>query len=112
MNPLTLWKAASLLQRAGAIIGILLTLVAVWKVFWWQYDKGVIEKHEEKVTETVASQSASASASASATVAETKSKVEKGNDDARKAASGSTDPLKSGLDRLHKGKGPANPAPR
>ena len=112
MNPFAIWKAASLLQRIGVSIGLLLALFAAWKLFWWQYDKSVIEKHEEKVAETVATASASASASASAAVDDTKSKVEKGNEDARKEASGSADPLKSGLDRLHKGKGPTSPAPR
>lgn len=59
MNPLAIWKAASLLQRIGVSIGILIALVGAWKLFWWQYDRSVIQEHDAAVTaETLATDSA------------------------------------------------------
>ncbi|MGL5734935.1 MAG: hypothetical protein ACRCYS_08710 [Beijerinckiaceae bacterium] len=83
----------------------ILTAIALCGLLWtcWlrSHDKGVIAKHEAKVTEAIATASASASASASEVVSETKAGIEAGNDAARKAASGSADPLKAALDKLH-----------
>lgn len=46
MNPLAIWKAASLLQRIGVGVGLVITLFGAWQLFWWQHDSGVIREHE------------------------------------------------------------------
>lgn len=98
-----IWRGLSLLQRIGASVGLILALFAAWKLFWWQYDRGVIQNHETKITAQVIEASASASIAAVEAAAVAKSEVEKQNEQARKAADGSDDPLKSGLDRLRTG---------
>jgi len=100
MNPIALWRAATLLQRAIALVGLIIALWGAWSLFWKIHDDGVIDEHESKVTAQVIEASASASIAAVESAAVAKSKVEKQNDDARKAADGCADVLKCGLDRM------------
>lgn len=100
MNPIALWRAASLLQRIGVTLGLIIALFGAWKLFWHLYDTNLIDNYEDGVTGQVIEASASASIAAAESAAATKSKVEKQNDDARKAADGCADVLKCGLDRM------------
>lgn len=100
MNPLALWRTATLLQRIGAGLGLILAVIAGVKLWFHFHDAGVIADYETKVTAQVIEASASASIAAVESAAVAKSKVEKQNDDARKAAEGCVDILKCGLDRM------------
>lgn len=100
MNPIALWRAATLLQRIGVTLGLILAVIAGVKLWFHFHDKAVIDEHEAEVTAQVIEASASASIAAVESAAATKSKVEKQNDDARKAADGCADVLKCGLDRM------------
>lgn len=99
-----LWGLPESLRRPLALLTTGLAVAALCGLLWtcWlgKHDDAVIEKHEAKVTQAIATASASASAVAIDAASDTKSKVEKKNDDARKAAAGSDDPLKRGLDSL------------
>lgn len=102
-RPLALASTAVL---AAALCGLL------WTCWLRAHDRDVIANSEIKVTEAVATASASGSAAAAAAAETTRTTVEMTNEAARSAASGSADPLKSGLDRLRREKGSARSAPR
>lgn len=102
MSILAIWRAATLLQRIGASIGLVLILVGAWKLFWWQHDRGVIAEHEAEITAQVIEASASASVAALEAAASTKAEVEAVNAKARAAAAKSDDPLRDGLKALGK----------
>ncbi len=110
------WGVPEGVRRPLAILIGIMALVALlaasWALWLHFHDKGVIERHEEQVTKQVDAISSEAAASASAAVDHSRNEVEIGNEQARAAASGSDDRLKSGLDRLRTGKGEAKPAPR
>jgi len=103
-------------QRAAAWIALALALVALLTASWltWLHfhDKAVIEKHEEGITAEVATRKAEADAAATQAAGTTTNRVELENEDARKAADGAADPLKSGLDRLRAGSSKDRPATR
>lgn len=92
----------------GAGLGLLLA-VAAWLHF---HDRAVIENHEAEVTKAVTSQAAQAGDAAHSAVSTTQTKVEQQNDEARKAAAGSDDPLRAGFDRLRERPGADKPAAR
>lgn len=109
------WGVPESVRRPLAIlmgVGALIALTwAAWSLWLHFHDKSVIERHEEKITRQVEAVSSEAAASASAAVDHSRNEVEQANEDARKAAADSDDPLKSGLDRLRTGKGsPSAPA--
>lgn len=93
MNPL-LWPRWA---QGVAILAVILAGFLLWLHF---HDKGVIERHEEEITQKVDAVSSDAAASASAAVDQSRNIVEKANEDAREAAADSDDPLKSGLDSI------------
>lgn len=95
-------------QALGAL-GLTIGAAALWLFF---HDRAVIRDHERETAEAVATASASASAAATEAVRETKGKVEQTNDEARKAAAGSNDPLGDGLRRLRQAQGAGGPGPR
>ena len=68
----------------------------------WDYfdDRAAVREHERKIAEEVERLDAIADGEARAVASGETSKVEQQNDEARKAATGSDDPLKSALDRL------------
>lgn len=94
--------AHGLIAAAGLGIAALL-----WLHF---HDKGVIDRHEAKVTQAIATQSAQAADAAASAVSQTRSTVEQTNDDARNAAARSNDPLRAGLGRLRANADAAKPA--
>lgn len=88
---------------AQALGGGLALLLLLWGAKAL-YDRSVIEGHENEVTVQVQATASAAAEAADAAESQTRGEVEKGNDDARRAAAGSDDPLKSALDRLRAGK--------
>ena len=96
-------RFAKVLAYLGAIIAAIAflgALVALVSALIDRHDRGVVNDYEAgvqvdvgKATQAGAQAAASASASTSAT-------IEAGNDAARKAAAGSDDRLKAGLDAL------------
>ena len=100
---LTLFRALPLLHRIGITLGLILALWGAWKLFWHVYDSNLIDGYEKGKTAQVIEASASASIAAIEAATVKKSEVEKQNEQARKAADGSDDPLRAGLDRLRTG---------
>lgn len=91
------------LAIATAIIAVAGLCGTLWSCWLDKHDDEVIENHEAKITEQVIEASASASIAAVEAATVAKSEVEKTNEQARKAAHGSDDPLRAGLDRLRTG---------
>lgn len=98
------WGLPERFRRAAALLTTGLAAAVLCGLLWtcWlnKHDNAVIDKHEAKVTQAIATASASASAVATDAATETKNKVEQKNEQARKAASGSSDPLRDGLNGL------------
>lgn len=103
MNPLTLLRSLSILQRIGVGLGVIIALIAAWKLFWWQHDSAVIEQHETEIAAQVIEASATASVAAVEAATDKRNEVEHGNDNARRAARNSGDPLRDGLNSLRTG---------
>ena len=96
--------AHGLIAAAALATGVLL-----WLHF---HDKAVVKDHEAGVAQAVATQSAAAAQAGHDAADQTKSEVEKSNEKARKAAAGSDDPLRAGLDGLRQNQRPAKPGSR
>ncbi|WP_310534596.1 hypothetical protein [Novosphingobium sp.] len=98
------WGLPEGLRRPLALLTAFVAVAGLCALLWscWlsSHDAEVIDEHEAAVTAQVIEASASASIAAVESAAATKSKVEKQNDDARKAADGCADVLKCGLDRM------------
>lgn len=88
------------LHKVVMWLAFVLLCAALFGLWLWQHDRGVIEEHEAEVTEQVGKLDDDGDLAASEAAADKKAGIEKENEDARKAADGSDDPLKSGLDRL------------
>lgn len=88
-------------KLALAVIAGLLLAWALWSLWLRGHDRAVIERHEEVIEAEVERKAGEASEAAADAAAATKSDVEKTNDEARKAADGSDDPLRAALDSLH-----------
>lgn len=87
----------------AAVVGVLLAW-GLWAVWLGNHDAAVIERHEEGVTAEVERKDEAGDTAARETAAAEKSTVERQNDQARKAADGSDDPLRDGLRALRKGR--------
>ena len=94
------WKALGPLGRVLGYIGAAVALVALLSVLRGCYDRSVIREHEREVAAALAAKKAKADDAGRASAGKTKSDVEKRNDQAREAAVGSHDPLKSATDCL------------
>lgn len=94
----------------GAIGGVVL-LLALWGAKAL-YDRSVVSDHETKMQAQVQTKAAAANADAAGAVSDTRNAVQKGNDDARKAASAGTDPLGDGFRSLRTEAGKDRPAAR
>ena len=64
------------------------------------HDSNVIEDYERDITHEVEKKAGEAADDAGVAVTDTQDEVEQGNDEARKAADGSDDPLRDALDSL------------
>lgn len=93
----------------GLVVAALLW--AAWAIWLHNHDKGVIERHEEEITQRVDTVSSEAAASASAAVDQSRNEVELENAQASEAAAHSSDPLGDGLRSLRR-KGADQPAAR
>ena len=93
-----IWLLALPRWAKGAIGGVVL-LLALWAAKAL-YDRSVIREHETAITAQVQTKAAAANADAAGAVSDTRNAVQKGNDDARKAASAGTDPLGDGFRSL------------
>lgn len=84
------------------VLYAILALIVAFGVWLWfrAHDRAVIREHEREIVEEVRERTDRGNAAATEAAAETQDKIEQENDDARKAADGSDDPLKSALDRL------------
>ena len=89
--------------------------IAAFALLWLLkgcYDRSVIADNEVKNTAQVQTKAAAANADAAGAVSDTRNAVQKGNDDARKAASAGTDPLRDGFNSLRAEAGKDRPAAR
>lgn len=85
-----------------AIAGVLAVALAAAAWFTWLaiHDRAVIREHEADITEQVRTKTEAANDAAGKAGADTRNEVEKRNDEARKAADGSNDPLGDALRKL------------
>lgn len=98
------------LARHWRIVAILVAALALYGAFRW-YVAGEIQQARKDDAAAVAAVDAIADDTAGQVASAHASQFAKENDDARKAALDSTDPLRAGLDRLRAGKtGPGEPA--
>lgn len=88
-------------KLALAVIAGLLLAWALWSLWLRGHDRAVIERHEEVIEAQTSERASDAAADAAEAVAETKGRIDKENEDARKNADGSDDPLRAALDSLH-----------
>lgn len=84
----------------AALAGVLLAW-ALWSLWLGRHDEAVIDRHEEAIEAQTSERASDAAADATEAVAETKGRIQQENEDARKAADGSDDPLRDALDSLH-----------
>lgn len=100
------------LSRVAIIASLVAAAITLLGVAKCTYDRSVIAAHERDIAAEIAKKSQAGAEAAASASASTRSEVEKSNDDARKAATGSDDPLRRGLDSLHKGPPSARPSAR
>lgn len=105
-----IWFLALPRWAKGAIGGVVL-LLALWAAKAL-YDRSVVSEHETKIQAQVQTKAAAANANAAGAVSDTRNAVQKGNDDARKAANAGTDPLRDGFNSLRTEAGKDRPAAR
>lgn len=105
-----IWFLALPRWAKGAIGGVAL-LLALWAAKAL-YDRSVIREHETKIQAQVQTKAAAANADAAGAVSDTRNAVQKGNDDARKAANAGNDPLGDGLRSLRTEAGKDRPPAR
>ena len=98
------------LPRWAQALGGAVLLIAAFLIWDWLDDRAAIRAHEGRIAGEVAEQASAAATSAAAAVNQTQTEVDQTNDQARRAAAGSNDPLKSGLDRLRADQRPRGPA--
>jgi len=91
-------------RRIAGYIGLALSVLALLWLGKTLYDRSIIAEHDAKQDVAVLKADAVADDLAGKVAASGVAKVEKENEDARREAVGSDDPLKSGLDRLRSGK--------
>lgn len=87
-------------HRIAMWIMLALLCAALFGIWLWRHDRAVIKDHEAEVTEQVGKLDDAGDRAATEAAADKKAGIEKENDDARKAADGSDDPLRDGLKRL------------
>lgn len=100
------------LQRPLAYLTSAIAVLALLWLLKGCYDRDVIAEHETKVQAQVQTKAAAANADAAGAVSDTRNAVQKGNDNARKAASAGTDPLGDGFRSLRTEAGKDRPAAR
>ena len=100
------------LPRWAKIAAAVALLVLALPILKGCYDRSVIREHEREVAEQVREKTEAGEKAGRDAAVATKSEVEKRNDEARKAAAGSDDPLKSGIDSLRNPAGPHRNASR
>lgn len=81
-----------------------LVLVAAFALWLWAHDRAVIAQDRLEATVEARRRDAIADDKAGQVSASQAARIEKENNDARKAALDSDDPLRAGLDRLRAGK--------
>ncbi len=94
-------------RRAIYGVGILLAVLLGWRIWLWRHDVAVIKAHEAEVAAQVQAEAIDAAERATEAVSETKGRIDETNEQARRDASGSDDPLRSGLDSLRTGSRPS-----
>lgn len=87
-------------RRAAAWASLILAAIALLWLAKTLYDRSIIREHEREIVEEVQRKTDKGNAAATEAAQETQGRIEQENDNARKAADGSDDPLKSALDRL------------
>lgn len=97
--PLFLVKLLALPRWAKSLAGIALLVIAfmAWLHF---HDRAVIKDHEAELSQAIEAKDTAADEAARAVASEGTKQTENRIDEARKAAAGSDDPLKSALDRM------------
>lgn len=88
------------LPRWAQALGGAVLLIGAFLLWDWLDDRAAVTAHEGRIAGEVARQTSAAATSAAAAVHQTQTEVDQTNDEARRAAAGSDDPLRSGLDRL------------
>lgn len=96
------WNILKLIPRE--VWYFLAAAALAWFVDHRAYQRGYGDSEAEhaELARKAAERARVADSAANDTVTRTTDEVEKGNDDARKAAEGSDDPLRAGLDRLRR----------
>lgn len=98
------------LPRWAQALGGAVLLIAAFLIWDWLDDRAAVTAHEAAISGEVAEKTSAAATSAAAAVNQTQTEVGQTNDQARRDAAGSNDPLKSGLDRLRADQRPRGPA--
>lgn len=94
--------ASQRFRRIAGYIGLAVALLAALWLAKTLYDRALIAEHDSVQETAVLKADAAADDKAGQVAATEQAKVEKENQDARKAAAGSDDPLKSAFDQLRK----------
>lgn len=79
---------------------VVLALIVAFNLWLSAHDEALINEHERALQEAITKATEAAEDDAAGVVAETRTETEKSNADARNAANGSDDPLRSALDSL------------
>lgn len=94
--------ASQRFRRIAGYVGLAISLLAALWLAKALYDRALIADHDAAQEAAVLKADAVADDKAGQVAATEQAKVEKGNQDARNAAAGSDDPLKSAFDQLRK----------
>lgn len=106
------WGLPEWLRAPLAYVTSAIALLALLMALKGCYDRSVISDNEVKVQAQVQATTAAANADAAGAVSDTRNAVQKGNDNARKAANAGSDPLGDGLRSLRAETGKDRPASR
>lgn len=116
MNPLIpLFARLALPEWLRAPLAYVTSAIALIGFLWLLkgcYDDSVVKRHEAEVQAQVQATASVAAEDAAGAVNDTRNTVQKGNDDARKAANAGRDPLGDGLRSLRADTSSDRPATR
>lgn len=99
------WGVAERFRRPLGYLAAAIALLALLWLLKAIYDHHVISDHEATIERQVEKKAREGGDAARGAVDQVRNETEAGNEEARNAAAGSDDPLRSGLDSLRRGAG-------